>query len=158
MPRRGENIRKRKDGRWEARYPNGQNEHGTKIYASVYGWTYREVKEKRQLALEKNNLIVHSKGEYVFKDVLQLWLEDNRIRLKESTLYRYSYLIETHILPELGDMEVDQITGPVINRYLAEKSKKWSLRWKRPFVSGIYSQYYAYSKFHFTVCIRERDV
>lgn len=123
MPRRGENIRKRKDGRWEARYPNGRNEQGATIYTSVYGRTYREVKEKRQLALEKNNLIVHSKGEYVFKDVLQLWLEDNRIRLKESTLYRYSYLIETHILPELGDMEVDQITGPVINHYLAEKSK-----------------------------------
>lgn len=127
MPRRGENIRKRKDGRWEARYPIGRNEQGTKIYASVYGRTYREVKEKRQLALERNNLIVRSKDEYVFKDVLQFWLEGNRIRLKESTIYRYSYLIETHILPGLGDMKVDQITGPVINRYLAEKSKSGRL-------------------------------
>ena len=130
MPRRGENIRKRKDGRWEARYPIGWNEQGTKTYASVYGQTYREVKEKRQLALEKNNLFVHSKKEYMFKDVVQLWLENNRIRLKESTIYRYSYLIETHILPELGDMKVNQITGPVINHYLAGKSKSGRLNGK----------------------------
>lgn len=123
MPRRGENIRKRKDGRWEARFPNGWNEQGSKTYTSVYGRTYREVKEKRQLILEQNKLFVRPRKEYMFKDVIQLWLEDNRIRLKESTIYRYHYLIETHILPELGDMKVDQITGTVINRYLAKKAK-----------------------------------
>ena len=48
MPRTGENIYKRKDGRWEARYANGVNAKGQKTYASVYADSYREVKKKRR--------------------------------------------------------------------------------------------------------------
>ena len=40
MPRRGENIRKRKDGRWEARYIKGRKEDGKAIYGYVYTKTY----------------------------------------------------------------------------------------------------------------------
>ena len=86
LPRRGENIRKRKDGRWEARYPSGLNQKGNKTYSSVYGHTYREVKEKRQHVLNQNSLFAQTKESYTFKDVLQLWLEDNQIRLKEATI------------------------------------------------------------------------
>lgn len=45
MPRRGDNIRKRTDGRWEGRY-RVISEDGRKRYLSVYGKTYGEVKEK----------------------------------------------------------------------------------------------------------------
>ena len=45
MPRRGDNIRKRTDGRWEGRYPVTSAD-GKKRYLSVYGKSYREVKEK----------------------------------------------------------------------------------------------------------------
>ena len=44
MSRRGENIRKRKDGRWEGRYFTTVN--GEKKYRSVYGHSYNEVKQK----------------------------------------------------------------------------------------------------------------
>ena len=47
MPKRGENIRKRKDGRWEARYRNGFDKDGTPVYRSVYGKTYKEAKEEK---------------------------------------------------------------------------------------------------------------
>ena len=46
MPKRGENIRKRKDGRWEGRYKKLPISNGKSKYASVYGKTYKEVKEK----------------------------------------------------------------------------------------------------------------
>lgn len=36
MSRHGENIRKRKDGRWEARYVKGRDPRGKALYASVY--------------------------------------------------------------------------------------------------------------------------
>lgn len=39
MPRRGENIWKRKDGRWEARYIKGRTTEGRAIYGSVYAKT-----------------------------------------------------------------------------------------------------------------------
>lgn len=44
MSRKGENIRKRKDGRWEGRYKQGKNSNGTTRYLSVYGKTYTEHK------------------------------------------------------------------------------------------------------------------
>ena len=46
MARHGENIRKRKDGRWEGRYLVYSEEKGKKIYRSVYGGTYEVAKEK----------------------------------------------------------------------------------------------------------------
>jgi len=126
MPRRGENIRKRKDGRWEARYPNGKNEKGINTYRSVYGKSYREVKEKRQRAMT-NNQQNKPESHCLFRDLAYLWLEEGKIRLKESTVYRYSYLLETHILPELGPMEICHISETVINRYLARKSENGRL-------------------------------
>ena len=46
MSRKGENIYKRKDGRWEGRYKKGLAENGLTRYGSCYGKTYREEKEK----------------------------------------------------------------------------------------------------------------
>ena len=43
MPRRGENIYKRKDGRWEGRVLKFSGK-----YQYVYARTYREVKEKKK--------------------------------------------------------------------------------------------------------------
>lgn len=48
MCRKGENIRKRKDGRWEARYIKWRDADGKIHYGSLYGKSYNEVKEKRR--------------------------------------------------------------------------------------------------------------
>ncbi len=47
MSRKGENIYKRKDGRWEARYIASHDENGHSKYKSVYAKSYTEVKKKR---------------------------------------------------------------------------------------------------------------
>lgn len=51
MARHGENIRKRKDGRWEGRYGVYSAEKGKKVYRSVYGKSYEEARGR--LAKEK---------------------------------------------------------------------------------------------------------
>ena len=51
MAKRGENIRKRKDGRWEGRYIKGRKSNRTAIWGYIYGHSYTEVKEK--LAIKK---------------------------------------------------------------------------------------------------------
>lgn len=118
MPRRGENIRKRKDGRWEARYPKGKNENGRTVYGAVYGLTYREAKEKRQ---QLNLSPPSARSGKTFRELLSIWLEDNRVRLKPSTIYRYQYLIDTHIAPELGQLPLERLNAPQINTFLAKK-------------------------------------
>lgn len=44
--KKGENIFKRKDGRWEARYIKGYELSGKIKYGFCYGKTYKEAKEK----------------------------------------------------------------------------------------------------------------
>lgn len=51
MPRRGENIYKRKDGRWEGRYIRGRTPAGKAEYGYVYAKSYAACREKRRIAL-----------------------------------------------------------------------------------------------------------
>ena len=46
MARKGENIYKRKDGRWEGRYIIGYTTEGKAQYKSIYGRSYAEIREK----------------------------------------------------------------------------------------------------------------
>lgn len=121
MSRRGENIRKRKDGRWEARFPIGKDEKGRTIYGSVYASTYKEAKDKRRQRLEEQPVGSTNCPDNSFRNLLFLWIADNQVRLKPSTIYRYQYLIETHILPDLGAKPLDGITSTVINTFLSDK-------------------------------------
>lgn len=121
MSRRGENIRKRKDGRWEARYPIGKDEKGRTIYGSVYASTYKEAKDKRRQRLEEQPVGSTNCPDNSFRNLLFLWIADNQVRLKPSTIYRYQYLIDTHILPDLGTKPLDGITSTVINTFLSDK-------------------------------------
>ena len=57
MARRGENIYKRKDGRWEGRYIKGKDSKGKATYGYVYSKTYNEVKEK--LTKAKNDCKIY---------------------------------------------------------------------------------------------------
>lgn len=59
MPRKGENIRKRKDGRWEARYIKARDVNGKIRYGYLYGRTYREVKAKKIISFPKFNSMFH---------------------------------------------------------------------------------------------------
>jgi len=66
MPRKGENIYKRKDGRWEARYIYAFKEDGSPRYRSIYAADYLTVKKK------KNGSTSFSKCPYEEKHFL-LW-------------------------------------------------------------------------------------
>lgn len=126
MPRRGDNIRKRKDGRWEARYPLDDCTEGVKKYKSVYGKTYGEAKEKREkmISLGKYKPL---RNDIVFKDVLDAWQNANRIRLKEASVSRYQNLIDTHILPKLGGVKMRQFDASLINCFLTSKLEEGRL-------------------------------
>lgn len=45
MARRGENIRKRKDGRWEGRYIKGRKPDRTAIWGYIWPYLHRSKKE-----------------------------------------------------------------------------------------------------------------
>ena len=85
---KGENIFKRKDGRWEARYVKNRKPSGQIIYGFCYGKSYKEVKEKvaKYKTNEPENANISSaSGRKKFADFCDEWLESCRSRLKAST-------------------------------------------------------------------------
>lgn len=124
MSRRGDNIHKRKDGRWEGRYKNGRNEFGKIKYSSVYGKTYGEVKEKLSAILrnEKKEKI-SAENDKSFQEILLLWKNVNKIKHKGATELKYDYLIEKHILPKLGKCKISKISTIFINDFINNELK-----------------------------------
>ena len=128
MSKRGDNIRKRKDGRWEGRYKIGNYPSGATKYSSVYGHSYAEVKEKLKL-IESNpvNSFSVKKNSILFRDALFMWMSNNKIKHKGSTENKYLYLIENHIIPALGDIKICEINSSIINDFLNTKLAKGRL-------------------------------
>jgi len=56
MSRKGTNIYKRKDGRWEARFVCSIMADGRKKYASVYGKSYKEARDKQLFEMQNVRL------------------------------------------------------------------------------------------------------
>lgn len=119
MSRRGENIRKRKDGRWEGRYINDRDTNGKAVYRSVYGKTYKEVKLKLK-NVEAGDIAVKN-IDPKFGDVLNMWMALNHIHHKGATAYKYRYLIDKHIIPKLGGIRVSDLSTIRINTFLEDK-------------------------------------
>lgn len=139
MSKRGDNIHKRKDGRWEGRYKKGRKPDGTIKYGSVYGKTYREVKEKLEMVLlEKENTQVNKKSEKTFGEILGLWMDNNRPRLKGGTISKYQNLIDTHIYPGLGIVKLSELNSTMINSFLSEKLRQDVLMLKEVFLPHMY--------------------
>lgn len=111
MSRKGENIYKRKDGRWEGRYLK-RTPDGKRKYGYVYASTYRDVKSRLQKAAalwemaptrEKNDALL-------FSAVAARWEQNISQQVKESTFVKYHVILTNHLLPALGDVNVEEMT------------------------------------------------
>lgn len=126
---KGENIYRRKDGRWEGRYKKGYGKNQKIQYGYCYGHSYRETKEKLDVA--KANLILNpfiipeSQSQEDFAFYCVRWLRINEARLKNSTFAKYQTMLSKHIVPELGHYHITEINSDIItiftNKLLYEK-------------------------------------
>lgn len=114
MARRGENIYKRKDGRWEGRYVKGYGCNGRAMLGYVYAKTYREVREK--LTAAKNNAAPVG-GKKYFCAFCDEWLTLSRNRVKESTYVKYHSTVNLHIKPMLGNHLPQRLNTVVIEEF-----------------------------------------
>lgn len=103
---KGENIFRRRDGRWEARYIKGRELSGKIKYGYCYGKTYREAKEKaakRKAALANGVPLLTSRTQKPFSSYCLEWLHTKKCTVKESTYIKYSTAVNKHIMPKLGE-------------------------------------------------------
>lgn len=144
VARHGENIRKRKDGRWEARYQIFDVSKGRKVYRSVYGSTYEEAKKKQTdviLAAEKKSDYGAEQSnqggdssciQVLFSQAAAEWLEEISGKRKYSTYVKYGNIYRIHIEGVLGSFLLsgilDQKIPEKISDHLSEKNLSDSIR------------------------------
>lgn len=120
MARRGENIYKRKDGRWEGRYKSGIKADGTAKYSSIYGKTYAEVKAELSEKRVKTAVSVVPKN-LTLNNLFSIWFADIRLKVKESTYMNYRMKYDKHISPTLGKTPYDKLTVENLNAFIQRK-------------------------------------
>lgn len=120
MARRGENIYKRKDGRWEGRYKCGFTNDGKAKYRSVYGHSYAEVRAKLA-PLKVAAPTVNTSCRLTVNELFSEWLSAVKLRVKSSTYANYLIKVENHIFPTFGGMRYDVLTVQMLNHYIEEK-------------------------------------
>lgn len=100
---------------------------GKNVYRKRQGF---KTKKQAQIALaellkdiEENGLFQEHKA-MTFKDLYDMWLKQHRLNVKPSTIAVNRRFVEIHVLPYLGDMELDDITvvycQKVVNEWYEE--------------------------------------
>ena len=104
MSRRGENIYKRGDGRWEGRYIRGRTPEGRAQYGYVYAATYSACREKRRQRLQELPREITPSNNMTLPEAVELFFteREQKRKLKESTVSRYRYMVRRYIQPQLG--------------------------------------------------------
>lgn len=121
MSKRGENIYKRKDGRYEGRYVIGKTPAGKTKFGYIYGKQYQSVrnalmiKKAEQLAQNED-----SSGSGIKLSVwMERWLEnEQRMRVKPSSYQVYLNAYRKHIRPGLGNIPLCKLTPAIIQDFL----------------------------------------
>lgn len=121
MPRRGESIYKRKDGRWEARYVKEVGIDGKKKYGSVYAHSYREVKDKQQYFSMTPKQGIRCAVNLKVEDLMVCWLSHIQSQVKLSTYNKYEGLCRNHINPQIGGISLTIMTRTIIERFSREQ-------------------------------------
>ena len=139
MPRRGENIRKRNDGRWEGRYRHREAD-GTYKYKSIYGKTYREVKEQMRVVLSSHNVSNDQyppvgqfsgsecdKNTTCFNEAAEKWLIHIQEDRKYSTYIKYLKLYEHYIKDALQETDIEEISNRLITQKIFDSEQKQNI-------------------------------
>lgn len=114
-------IRKRADGRWEARYVDVEGKR-----QSLYGDTRQEAARQLTEALRNRDQGVHvatdrrTVGEYL----LSWFTTVKKHEVKPSSHCRYGFDLRLHLVPSLGHHQLTRLTAQHIQTFLASELDK----------------------------------
>lgn len=130
MARKGENIYKRKDGRWEGRYIKGRRASGAIHYGYIYAQNYKDVREK--LTMKKANNYAKDASLVQFSGTVNnwcdYWLESIAAnQVKKSTFDSYKSKIDCHVRPLIGEISLSGLTTTHLNQFIQDTKEKVSI-------------------------------
>ena len=126
MARHGENIYKRKDGRYEGRYVVGKTASGKTKFGYVYGRQYQAV--RNALLVKKAEQVENRGPELGRRTTLAQWMDrwlavEMRYCVKPSSFQTYERIYRKHILPRLGELDIAGIDQLAIQGFLDALSR-----------------------------------
>ena len=116
MAKHGENIHKRKDGRWEGRYIKARTDGRKAVWGYIYGATYAEVRQRLIQKKAECGFYQLSGTEMTFEELAGQWLASASLRLKESTLVHYHYTLQRYLFPVFGGWQVKNFSERLLEQ------------------------------------------
>ena len=115
-------IRKRSDGRWEARYSLGFDpKTGKQIQKSIYSATQREVMQKlAKVTTEIEDGSYTDPTNMKLGTWLDIWLADYTGNLKRSTYSVYESHVRFHLKPNLGQIQLTKLAPHTVQHLYNE--------------------------------------
>lgn len=139
MARHGENIYKRKDGRYEGRYVIGTRANGKTKFGYVYGLHYMDVK-MRLLAKKAEHVIpiesYKRRHSISVEQWMLQWMQHELLgKIKPSSYQTYQSQLNRHLLPYLGKIEIAALTPEMVQAFLINLKEK---RLASSTIKGVY--------------------
>ena len=119
-------IRKRKDGRWEARIIIGHKNDGSPMYKSVFAKTQKSaLKELHKLIELYRDVDLTEDCRMTLGEWMDKWLDEYMIfSLRENTIRGYRYIIECQIKRFIGNKPLASLSTPEIQKFYNKVKKE----------------------------------
>ncbi len=119
-------IRKRADGRWEARIIIGHKKDGSPMYKSAFAKTQKSaLKQLHQLLDLYRDVDLTEECRMTLGEWMDKWLDEYMIfSLRENTVHGYRNLIEHQIKRFIGDKQLAYLTTADIQKFYNRAKKE----------------------------------
>ena len=130
MPERGENIYKRRDGRYEGRYVIGKTATGKTKNVTTY-WLLLCASKEETFAKKghaaSDSCINSTANRITVQEWMMHWLENELLgSVKPSSYHTYMQQIQHHVLPSLETYLLSELTPSYIHAFIP-KCKEWDM-------------------------------
>ena len=123
-------LRKRSDGRWEARVVIGYDENNLPRTKNVTAVNKEKCLEKLEKLKQEIGIVQpnRTKTDMAFGEWIDFWYNQYaKITLKPTTQSEYESLIYKHIIPEIGNIELNKLTQNDLQQFYSRLKTKGRL-------------------------------
>ena len=123
-------IRKRSDGRWEARIIVGHKNDGSPMYKSAFAKTQKSaLKQLHQLIDLYRDVDLTEECRMTLGEWLDKWLDEYMIfTIRESTLDSYRAMVKNQVKPFIGGKQIASLTTADMQKFYNKIKKEGRVR------------------------------
>ena len=123
-------IRKRSDGRWEARIIVGHKNDGSPMYKSAFTKTQKSaLKQLHQLIDLYRDVDLTEDSRMTLGEWLDKWLDEYMIfTIRESTLDSYRAMVKNQVKPFIGGKQISSLTTADMQKFYNKIKKEGRVR------------------------------